>query len=258
MSAPDSPSQAGRPCDTGGPLGASRLIDTFLALGEEITARSRAEGVLPAIVAVAAFAVPGAQCASISQRDARERWSTLAASEEAAAAADAMQYELGSGPTLDAVRTQGVMVSGGLGTDRRWGGFGQRAARSAELRSVLAIRIQPDRDDAALALTIYSRAPGAFGDASVAAAMLLAAQAASALSRADAVQQAEQLQQALDSGRDIGVAIGILMSSRTLSRQAAFDLLRDVSQVTHRKLRDIASDVVETGQLELPPGPRPR
>jgi hypothetical protein len=239
-----------------GSAGALRLITVFLRLGEQIAERSRADGVLPAIAAVAAFAVPGSECASISQRDRRGKWSTLAASEDTAAAVDALQYESGSGPTLDALQADGVILSGGLITDRRWEGFARRAARQTELRSVLATRIHVDRDAADVALTIYSTASGAFGDASIAAAMLLAAQAASALSRADAAQEADQLQQALDTGRDIATAIGILMASHMLSREAAFDMLRIVSQTGHRKLRELARDVVDTGQLELPPPPR--
>jgi AmiR/NasT family two-component response regulator len=42
------------------------------------------------------------------------------------------------------------------------------------------------------------------------------------------------------------------MSRHQLTQSQAFDLLRMASQHTHRKLRDIASDVVETGMLDFP------
>lgn len=61
------------------------------------------------------------------------------------------------------------------------------------------------------------------------------------------------LQVALVSNREIGQAIGILMSTYKLTRQQGFDLLRMTSQHTHRKLRDVAIEVCETGTLELPP-----
>ena len=57
------------------------------------------------------------------------------------------------------------------------------------------------------------------------------------------------LQIALASNRRIGVAIGVLMSQQRITETAAFDLLREASQRTHRKLRDIAEDVVLTGVM---------
>jgi hypothetical protein len=60
------------------------------------------------------------------------------------------------------------------------------------------------------------------------------------------------LQVALASNREIGQAIGILMSTYKLTSQQGFDLLRLASQHTHRKLRDVALEVCETGMLELP------
>ena len=54
---------------------------------------------------------------------------------------------------------------------------------------------------------------------------------------------------ALQSSRDIGTAIGILMSRRGLSREDAFGLMRAVSQRLHRKLRELAAEVIATGVL---------
>lgn len=61
--------------------------------------------------------------------------------------------------------------------------------------------------------------------------------------------KAANLQIALASNRDIGVAIGIVMSRHLISREAAFELLRAASQHSHRKLRDIAGQVADTGEL---------
>jgi hypothetical protein len=64
--------------------------------------------------------------------------------------------------------------------------------------------------------------------------------------------RAANLQIALTSNREIGQAIGILMSAYKLTSQQGFDLLRTASQHTHRKLREVAADVCDTGMLELP------
>ena len=64
--------------------------------------------------------------------------------------------------------------------------------------------------------------------------------------------QADNLRIALTTNRQIGTAIGILMASRKVTSEGAFDLLRRVSQHTHRKLHDIALEVIDTGTIELP------
>ncbi|HEX8082592.1 MAG TPA: ANTAR domain-containing protein [Jatrophihabitans sp.] len=59
---------------------------------------------------------------------------------------------------------------------------------------------------------------------------------------------------ALTTNRQIGIAIGIIMANHKLTGDHAFDLLRRVSQHSHRKIHDIAVDVVDAGVLELPAG----
>jgi len=63
--------------------------------------------------------------------------------------------------------------------------------------------------------------------------------------------KADHLQQALTTSREIGVAVGIVMSSRSCSTDDAFDALRSASQRSNRKIRDIAADVTST--REPPP-----
>lgn len=70
-------------------------------------------------------------------------------------------------------------------------------------------------------------------------------------------QQAEyeatitNLRIALESSRQIGTAIGILMVTYKITGDAAFDVLKAVSQRLHRKLRLVAEEVVLTGTLPL-------
>ena len=61
----------------------------------------------------------------------------------------------------------------------------------------------------------------------------------------------EQLSGALTSNRDIGVPMGVLMQRHKLTREQAFDLLRVASQNGNRKLRDLAVEVGDTGELKL-------
>lgn len=64
-----------------------------------------------------------------------------------------------------------------------------------------------------------------------------------------AQQQVENLNVALQSSRDIGAAVGILMSEYRVDRDAAFELLRSASMHTNRKVRDLALDVIDRGSL---------
>ena len=75
--------------------------------------------------------------------------------------------------------------------------------------------------------------------------MPAAAQAELASARA----QIEHLNRALESNRRIGMAIGIVMARHGLTPDEAFGALRMASQRSHRKLRDIAEDVVFTGEI---------
>ncbi len=68
-----------------------------------------------------------------------------------------------------------------------------------------------------------------------------------------AEEQVTNLELALTSARRIGAAIGILMARHVITDEQAFDLLRVLSQTTHRKLRDVAEDVIVTGELPSRP-----
>ena len=57
------------------------------------------------------------------------------------------------------------------------------------------------------------------------------------------------LEVALVTARRIGAAVGILMAMHKLTDVDAFARLREVSQQTGRKLKDIAEDVLLTGAL---------
>lgn len=64
-----------------------------------------------------------------------------------------------------------------------------------------------------------------------------------------ALTHATHLESALRSAREIGMAMGILMARRGAPEAAAFEALAHASQQQNRKLRDVAADVVMTGDL---------
>lgn len=60
----------------------------------------------------------------------------------------------------------------------------------------------------------------------------------------------ENLEAALITCRRIGAAMGILMCSEKVTDEQAFDLLRKKSHAVHRKVREVAEDVILTGTLD--------
>jgi AmiR/NasT family two-component response regulator len=66
---------------------------------------------------------------------------------------------------------------------------------------------------------------------------------------ARARQELEQLQEALQTSRTIGIAVGIVAERHGLTPDAAFAFLSRASQTTNVKLRDLAAMMLETGEL---------
>jgi hypothetical protein len=73
-------------------------------------------------------------------------------------------------------------------------------------------------------------------------------------SAASSAALAANLQVALASSREIGMAMGIVMERHKLSSDQAFDLLTRISQRSHRRVRELAREIAETGVIDLPAG----
>jgi GAF domain-containing protein len=229
----------------------SGLAAQFAAVARALESEPTVEATLGRIVEIARLIVPGCHHAGITVLR-RGKPETPAATDAVSAAVDAVQYETGEGPCLSAIVTADLFRTGDLAAETRWPKFSRPAVERTGVRSVLAYRLFTEEDTLG-ALNLYSRERDAFGDDSVGVGTILTAHAALAFARARERAQISGLEQAVASNRAIGMAIGILMAIGHVGQDEAFDLLRTVSQRTNRKLREIADDVVHTGQLpELP------
>ena len=63
-------------------------------------------------------------------------------------------------------------------------------------------------------------------------------------------EHAANLEEALRSSRTIGTAIGVVMAMRKISDVDAFELLRKSSMDSNRKLRDVAEEIVFSGDVK--------
>jgi len=66
----------------------------------------------------------------------------------------------------------------------------------------------------------------------------------------EAENRSASLERALTSNRQIGAAVGILMAMHKLTSERAFALLREASNKSNRRLRDVADQVVLSGFLD--------
>ena len=92
-----------------------------------------------------------------------------------------------------------------------------------------------------------------FDEAARAFGAVFAAHASLALAGAELHEHdlatADDLRTVLETRDVIGQAKGILMATQHIDDTAAFDLLRETSSRTNRKLRSVAEDVTHTGSL---------
>ena len=233
-------------------------IPSALVMAQRFAEMSRRLANLPtqaatwqAVVRAGMDTVAGAQAAGITTLRGKE-FESIAPTSELVTAVDAIQYELRSGPCVDAVLQDKVFRSHDLEHDQRWPEFGKRAAVEQGVHSMLAFRLYLEDDDTIGALNLYSTEHHAFSDEALVVGEIVATHAAIVLTGSRRRDDAVNLQQGLQSNREVGVALGILMSRHRITREQAFDLLRLASQHSHRKLHELALEVGETGMLDYP------
>jgi hypothetical protein len=237
-----------------------QAADVVASMAAEFTdlARVMAEDVkdpaqlLSRIVAVASRAVPGAEHAAISLVTGNGAPRTDPTSDELPPQIDQIQYQTGEGPCVQALTTSDLVLTNDLMTAPDWPAFARRAVEEAGIRSMLSFRLFLN-DGNRGALNFYAMKPDAFDMSAVATGSIFAAYVSMAQLAALHQDQAIQLGRAVESNREIGVAMGILMAGKRQTQEQAFTDLRIASQHLHRKLRDIAAEVIYTGALPEEP-----
>jgi GAF domain-containing protein len=226
------------------------LAERFARLARALRTAPTPEDAQERVTLYAVATVPGCDHAGISLVDRHGGVVSVASTGAAASRVDEIQHEVGEGPCLGVIHDRFVCAVADLAADARWPAFGRRAVAETGVRGLLCFRLFVE-DDVLGALTLSSTRPGAFDHHAVAVGTVLAAHAALAMTDARNRRRCAELDEALRSNRDIGTAMGILMARRLVTRDQAFDLLRTASRRLHRKLRDVALDVVETGTLPV-------
>ena len=226
------------------------LLRLFADIERDLIGVNRLEDAYDMLSRVAVERVPGAQRAGVTVGKGTSMVS-YGVTDDVVKQVDAVQYGLRSGPCVDATLLQRVFRADDLRTETRWPVF-SRAAVELGVLSMMSFRLYlPENVGMVAGLNFYSDLAGAFDETAETVGMLLSTLGALTIVGAKERERSSQLSVAVESNREIGMAMGILMHQYTLSREQAFDVLRITSQDTNRKLAVVAAEVVDTGQITL-------
>ncbi len=218
-----------------------RALSQFL-LGEETPRQG-----LRRIAEMGEMAIHGADVTGLTMLDENGRPKTFVCTDDKAFEVDQLQYDEGDGPCLTAYREGHIVRIESNRTEQRWPAFSRRACERGVLSS-LSVPLVVDGQSIG-ALNFYARPEAAFTDADEKLGMAFAEQAAVIVANAQAYWGARDhsmhLDEAMRSRAVIEQAKGIVMARSSISADEAFDVLRRVSRRENRKLRDVASDLVE-------------
>ena len=192
----------------------------------------------------AAEVSPGLSCGLTARSDGRPL--TIASSDGYANMLDQLQYRLEQGPCLTTLHTGKVVLDDGTDGGARWPLYRTRG-EAAGLGVSLSVPVSHGQQVLA-ALNLYSRTARSFSSAERERAQRFADQAAGgvaiALKLARRAELTEDLQAALAGRAVIDQALGIVMGQRRCSADEAFGVLREVSQTSNLKLREVAARLI--------------
>jgi GAF domain-containing protein len=221
-------------------------VEALAALAGVVLVATDLSTTLEETCRIAVRAVPGAEGASVTTFP--EGRPVAVASDDWARTLDELQFVEHEGPCLDAYRSGNAFRIRDLREEGRWPFYSVRAVERGAL-SMTSIPLTA-QGNVVGALNLYSRTADAFDAEAASLAQVVAGHVglASQVSAAffEHRNLAEQLAEALRSRAVIEQAKGILMADRHCDAETAFDVLRELSQRSNRKLRDVAHALVDS------------
>jgi hypothetical protein len=217
----------------------------FSGLAELVYAGSSTDEILAAIVELAVDLVPGCDHACISTLTAPRTLTTRAASDEVARRMDALETEAGEGPCLDSILEDSFQRDEDIATRSTWPLLAELTLAQTPVRGMIGYRLRADTT-APHALNLFSDTPLSFTDEAADVGAVLAAFTGVALAAVEQRRTAESLRRGLESNREIGKAIGLLMATHRISDVEAFELLRQASSRTNTRLAVLAQRIARS------------
>jgi transcriptional regulator with GAF, ATPase, and Fis domain len=210
------------------------------------------EDLLQSVAQLSSSVLPGQPDTSVTVL-VRNKPHTVASSGELANQLDERQYELGDGPCLHAARSLEITEIRDTRAESRWPAYLERAVDHGCLSSFSVPLAIDEEAQVTGAMNVYARERDAFDQASREAALAFGSYAEVAASNLHAYRSAqdtaENLRVALESRAVIDQAKGILMERHKLTPDQAFQLLAQASMASNVKVREVAEQLVTTGEL---------
>jgi GAF domain-containing protein len=223
-------------------------MDTFSDFSKSIDAAARTinrpralDEVLQTIVEAARTSIPGFDQVGISTVFKNGKVVTRAHQGDLVMRLDEIQYGLGEGPCVETLRGIPMVAAPCLRHDQRWPRWVPEAT-GLGVQSQLAVHLYLDAEGTIGGLNLYSTtSPDVTQDAEVIAQMF-ATHASIALGHA---REREGLNEALQTRKVIGQAVGILMERYEMPEDQAFAFLVRASSHGNIKLRAVAQELVD-------------
>jgi GAF domain-containing protein len=234
----------------------------FAYLARALTSPSGTQPVLESIVHHAAQLVPARWAVALVADRITTTPARLVASTDPALTDVVAQIagQSGAAPGWWAYEHGDVCNVPDLADEDRFDSYPQEMLRRTPIRSVLSVPLSGAGDVVGV-LTLYGDRERAFGEGEVERSLMIASVAGVALATARVTDKAENLEVALQNSRTIGTALGVLVERHRLTEDQAFELLRQCSMRSNRKVVDLAAQLVHEGHLpdedELVPEPEP-
>lgn len=238
-----------------------RLLRVFRELAGLVLSRETVRSTLDLVSNLAVETIPGCDIASISLVRT-EGISTVGSSDDLAVALDAVQYETGQGPCLDAIGKKEMLFQiDDMTSDEKWPEF-SRGAVKLGFKSLLALTLRVDAETLG-ALNLYARAPHVFTKQDREHGAIFAAHAAVSLANAQAwaagLHVQDEMREKLVSREIVERAVGILMEGEFRTAQEAWRVLEKRADELNARIRDSAQEVIESAdrrraELQLPTG----
>jgi hypothetical protein len=222
----------------------SELLTTFRTLAEIVYSGESYDSVYEALCESAVQLVDGCDHASLMLRR-RGRIETVAASDDVAQRIDELEKALGEGPCLDAIDADepDQHICPDLTEGSKWPELAKRIMAETQVRGMAGFRLRQEGTRVG-ALNVFSDTPGALTDHSLEQAIMLTAFASVSLAALERGEEATTLRRGLESNREIGKAVGLLMALHDIDDDRAFEMLAKVSQEMNVKVAEVAAQVV--------------
>ncbi|MGI3779187.1 MAG: GAF and ANTAR domain-containing protein [Janthinobacterium lividum] len=172
---------------------------------------------------------------------------TAGASTTLAEEVDRLQYAIGHGPCLHALRGGGGSYVPDLARDNTWGRYGPEAA-ALGARSCLSVPVTDGGSGVLGVVKVYSGRVDGLDEEQRRIGREFALEVSGGVGLASTLVatslELDDRIDAMDTRRTIDLATGLLMGRLGCSPEAAFDLLRRESQNHNVKVHDVAADLL--------------